>query len=122
MATIDISGPARLAAPSSRLRLTRRGRRALALLAASPAAAVLGIAIVSGGAALASGESSAPAGTFATVTVMPGDTLWSIAEEVAPTDDPRDVVDAIMRLNVLESGRVDAGESLAIPLEYAENR
>ncbi len=50
---------------------------------------------------------------------MPGDTLWSVAERVAPTADPRDVVDAIMRLNALSSARLDAGQQVAIPLEYA---
>ena len=36
--------------------------------------------------------------------------------------DPRDVVDAIMRLNALPSGSLDAGETIAIPLEYSAAR
>jgi Tfp pilus assembly protein FimV len=32
-----------------------------------------------------------------TVVVQPGDTLWSIARDLAPTDDPRRVVDALVR-------------------------
>ncbi|SBS74717.1 LysM peptidoglycan-binding domain-containing protein [uncultured Microbacterium sp.] len=119
MTTIDIAGVAAISAPSTRLRLTTRGRRVLAALASVPAVVALSIAIVSGGGALASGERSAPEGTFETVTVMPGDTLWSVAERVAPTADPRDVVDAIMRLNALSSARLDAGQQVAIPLEYA---
>ena len=31
-----------------------------------------------------------------TVVVQPGDTLWSIARELAPADDPRRVVDALV--------------------------
>lgn len=119
MTTIDIAGIHAVSVPSTRLRLTTRGRRVLAVLASIPAVVALSIAIVSGGGALASGEQSAPAGTFETVTVMPGDTLWSVAERVAPSADPRDVVDAIMRLNALSTARLDAGQQVAIPLEYA---
>lgn len=126
MTTIDILGasPRRAvlgAAPATRLRLTRRGRRVLAFLASVPAIVALSIAIISGGGALATSDSGAGA-AFEKVTVMPGDTLWSIAESVAPQADPRDVVDAIMRLNALPSGSLDAGETIAIPLEYGAAR
>lgn len=33
------------------------------------------------------------------VTVSPGDTIWSIASDLAPGDDPRPVVDAIVEAN-----------------------
>lgn len=120
MSTIDFAAftAATVPARPTRLRLTVRGRRVLAFLASLPAVVALGIAIVSGGGALASGNASAPAGTFEQVTVVPGDTLWSIAESVAPESDPRDVVDAIVRLNALESGQLEAGQSISIPLEY----
>ncbi|APZ34836.1 hypothetical protein BOH66_11715 [Microbacterium aurum] len=126
MTTIDILGasPRRAvlgAAPATRLRLTRRGRRVLAFLASVPAIVALSIAIISGGGALATSDSGAGA-ALEKVTVMPGDTLWSIAESVAPQADPRDVVDAIMRLNALPSGSLDAGETIAIPLEYSAAR
>ena len=126
MTTFDILGasPRRAvlgAAPATRLRLTRRGRRVLAFLASVPAIVALSIAIISGGGALATSDSGAGA-AFEKVTVMPGDTLWSIAESVAPQADPRDVVDAIMRLNALPSGSLDAGETIAIPLEYSAAR
>lgn len=120
MSTIDFAAftAATVPARPTRLRLTVRGRRVLAFLASLPAVVALGIAIVSGGGALASGDASAPAGTFEQVTVVPGDTLWSIAESVAPESDPRDVVDAIVRLNALDSGQLEAGQSISIPLEY----
>lgn len=124
MSTIDITA-APVFAPrvtTTRLRLTVRGRRLLAGIAAAPAVVALAVAIVSGGGALASGEGSAPAGTFEQVTVMPGDTLWSIAETVAPGADPRDVIDAIMRLNALPSGELVSGETLSLPQEYAPGR
>jgi Tfp pilus assembly protein FimV len=122
--TIDITATPVFAprVSATRLRLTVRGRRVLAGVAALPAVVALSFAIVSGGGALASGEGSAPAGTFEQVTVMPGDTLWSIAETVAPGEDPRDVIDAIMRLNALPSGALISGEKLSLPREYTSGQ
>jgi Tfp pilus assembly protein FimV len=80
-------------------------------------------AIIGGSsAALASRDQGADPATFETVTVTAGESLWSIAQEVAPSADPRDVVDAIVRLNALEGVTVSAGEQLAIPAEYASAR
>ncbi|MEV8241048.1 LysM peptidoglycan-binding domain-containing protein [Microbacterium testaceum] len=107
-----------LTAPTTRLRLTARGRRVVAFLAALPVVVALAIAVVGGGSALASSESGAPSGSFAEITVMSGETLWSIAEDVAPQADPRDVVAQISRLNALDGGAVSAGQRIAIPTEY----
>lgn len=106
-------------AAGTRLRLTARGRRVLAALAALPAVIALAAAVISGGSAFASRDGGAPVGAFETVTVSYGDTLWSIAQEVAPNSDPRDVVGAITRLNALDGGVLDVGQSLAIPAEYS---
>ncbi len=106
-------------APTSRLRITARGRRVVAFLVSLPLVVALGVAVVGGGAALASNEEGAPAGSFAEITVMSGDTLWSIAEDLAPAADPRDVVAQITRLNALSGGSVTAGQRIAIPAEYA---
>ncbi|HEY9324579.1 MAG TPA: LysM peptidoglycan-binding domain-containing protein [Agromyces sp.] len=108
-----------LRSPRTRLRLTLRGRRVLALLAALPAVIALSAVVISGGAAIATRDAGAVAGTFTTVTVGVGDTLWSIAEEVAPQADPRDVVDAIVRLNALDGATLLVGDQVALPLEYA---
>ncbi|MEQ6896685.1 LysM peptidoglycan-binding domain-containing protein [Microbacterium sp. KR10-403] len=107
------------AQPVTRLRLTHRGRRVLAALVALPIAAAIAAAAISGGAAVASRDAGAPAGSFATVTVSAGDSLWGIAERLAPHADPRDVVDAIVRLNALEGVTVTPGEVLSIPADYA---
>ncbi|WP_278101281.1 LysM peptidoglycan-binding domain-containing protein [Microbacterium proteolyticum] len=109
-------------APTTRLRLTARGRRVFAFLAALPVVVALALAVVGGGAALASNETGAPTGAFTEVTVMSGETLWSIAEDVAPASDPRDVVAEIARLNALENGSVTAGQRIAIPAAYASGR
>jgi LysM repeat protein len=100
------------------MRLTVRGRRILAVLAALPAVIALSLAVISGGSALASRDTGAASGSFATLTVAAGDSLWSIAEQVAPGADPRDVVDAIVRLNALDGVTVSAGQQLSIPAEY----
>ncbi len=123
MSTISISAPAALpvrAASSAptRLRLTARGRRLLLALAALPLAVGIGFAAISGGSALASGD-AADATVFDTVTVMPGDTLWAIAEDVAPAEDPRTVISEIQKLNALNGGSLQVGQQLAIPAEYA---
>ncbi len=118
MTAIGITAPGTTRLPVTRLRLTVRGRRVLAAAAALPAVLVLSLAIIGGGAALASRDAGAPADSFTTITVSSGDSLWSIAQEVAPNADPRDVVDAIVRLNALDGVTIAAGQRLAIPSEY----
>lgn len=109
-------------ASATRLRITARGRRVVAFVVALPlaVAVALGIAAVGGGAALASGDAGAPAGSFTEITVMSGETLWSIAEDIAPAADPRDVVAEITRLNALQGGSLAAGQRIAIPTEYIQ--
>jgi hypothetical protein len=101
-----------------RLRITRRGRAVLTVLIAIPlaVAAVLGgIGAVGATATETSGSDS-----FSYVTVAPGESLWQLAQEVAPKADPRDVVADITRLNDLQSGVVQPGQRLAIPAQYAK--
>lgn len=103
----------------TRLRITKRGRRVVAFLAAMPIAAGVAAVIINGGAAIGSNEAGAPAGSFEVVTVMPGETLWSIAEQVAPAEDPRGVVDEISELNNLASAALDTGQRLFLPIAYS---
>src|SRR4051794_9399394 len=101
------------------LRITRRGRAVLSLLIAVPlaiAAAVTGV-----GALGAAAGTQGGATTFQYVTVESGESLWQVAEAVAPAADPRDVVANILSLNNLSSGQVQAGQRLAIPAQYAAN-
>ncbi len=120
MSTITFSTAAVIPArPATRLRLTARGRRVLLAVAALPLAIGIGFAALSGGSAAASGEGAGAAASFESVTVMPGDTLWSIAEEIAPAADPREVIGEISRLNMLAGGALQIGDELAIPAEYS---
>lgn len=47
--------------------------------------------------------------------VRSGDTLWNIAEAVAPERDARDVIFQIKRLNELESSVIYPGQLLEVP-------
>ncbi|AZH79127.1 MULTISPECIES: LysM peptidoglycan-binding domain-containing protein [Microbacterium] len=105
------------ARPTTRLRLTARGRAVMLGLASVPLAIGIAFAALSGGSAVASGA-DAPAVSVETVTVMPGDTLWSIASTVAPEVDPRDVIGEISRMNLLHGGELQIGQELAIPAQY----
>ncbi|WP_091225751.1 LysM peptidoglycan-binding domain-containing protein [Microbacterium sp. 3J1] len=120
MSTITFSNAAVITAgPATRLRLTARGRRVVLAVAAVPLAVGIALAALSGGSAMASGQQVATA-SFETVTVMPGDTLWAIAESVAPTADPREVIGEITRLNLLQGGALQIGQELAIPAQFSE--
>ncbi|WP_353816709.1 LysM peptidoglycan-binding domain-containing protein [Agromyces sp. SYSU T00266] len=103
------------ATPRTRLRLTRRGRVVVTGLAALPLVlgALIG-ALSSGGAVAGIDDGRAPA-AFETVEVGAGDTLWGIAEAIAPSSDPRDVIYEIMRLNGLDDAVVQPGQQLVLP-------
>ena len=106
-------------APATRLRITARGRRVLAGLVAAPIVAVLAaLALFAGGNAVASAGSSAV--EFDYLTVQAGQSLWSIAEELAPTADPRDVIAEIRSLNQLSTSSVQPGQRIAVPADLAE--
>jgi nucleoid-associated protein YgaU len=47
--------------------------------------------------------------------VREGDTLWSIAERVAPGTDLRPVVDALAAVNGVDAGSIVPGQLLVIP-------
>ena len=93
------------------LRLTRRGRRVCGALLL-----LIGLAIVVVASAMAlGGDGGLRLAGSTTVVVEPGDTLWSIAGQVAPDQERRAVVDAIADLNHLAAGQVQAGQVLRLP-------
>lgn len=101
---------------TTRLRITPRGRRALATLVALPVLALGAWGATQATSAIAGAE--APTAQFETVVVQPGQTLWEIAESVAPGADVREVIADISSLNAID-GAIVPGQELAIPLEYA---
>lgn len=103
-------------------RATFRRRRLVVLAVALVAVvafvllATAAVARFAGGAPSAAGgpsPTSAAALAAPTVVVQPGDTLWSIAEDIAPGTDVRVVVDQLVRLN--GSSPIVAGQELVVP-------
>jgi hypothetical protein len=106
-------------APSTRLRITARGRKVLAGVIALPAVTVLtAIALFSGGSAIATGGGATT--DFDYLTVQAGQSLWGIAETIAPEADPRDVIAEIMSLNQLSESSVQPGQRIAVPADLAD--
>jgi LysM repeat protein len=102
----------RAGASGSHVRLTRRGQLVLVLLFAVVALTVLALV----GPRSAAVPSDAKLEPVQTVQVQPGQTLWEIARQVAPEQDPRAVVDAIVDLNALtDPGTLQVGQRLGIP-------
>lgn len=92
------------------MRLTRRGRLAATGLMA---AVTIGASMFVGGVSLAG--SRAEHAPVRYVTVLPGQTLWAIAGEVAPEADRRDTVARILELNALPTSALQAGQRIAVP-------
>jgi LysM repeat protein len=92
--------------------LTRRGRLVVFLLALV-ACVVASLAIASSGSA----SGAAHQVPVQYVTVLPGDTLWNIAHDVAPGADPRDTVAEIVELNALRGSSLQTGQRLAVPVQ-----
>jgi LysM domain len=101
--------------PPAPLRLTNRGRavlRGLVIVLMLLVMATSGLALARGARAA---DGGAPAVVVHTHVVLPGETLWGIAQQVAPHDDPRDTVARIVEFNSLTSTAVRAGQRLALP-------
>lgn len=109
--------PASDARSSRKLRLTKRGRVVFTTLAAIPL--VIGVAVVGLSAGGAAANTEAAGAAFTYITVDPGESLWQLAESIAPDADPRDVIAEIMNLNQLSTAGVEPGQRLAIPERYA---
>ena len=50
----------------------------------------------------------------ASYVVREGDTLWTIARELAPGSDPRPVVDLISAMNGVDAGQLVPGQTLVV--------
>ncbi len=106
-------------------RLTRRGRVVLVAtltVAATSALTMLFLTAATAGdtdtASAASAASESPGDrddTDSTVVVEDGDTLWAIAEQARPGEDPRRTVHEIVEMNELDESNVDPGQEIVIP-------
>jgi len=106
--------------PSARrepIRLNRRGRIFFGTLLAVALAG--GAYFLGFGASQAGADSTVSTTSFEQITVMPGDSLWSIAGDIAPNVDTQQVIADIVSLNQLDTATVQPGQRLAIPAEYS---
>ena len=96
------------------VRLTRRGRLVVTMALALPTALLGAVAFLTWSTVTAD---PAAAGDSAGVTyvVTAGDTLWSIAAEVAGSGDVRAVLYEIKQTNGLTSGGLVPGQRLTLP-------
>src|ERR1700722_1414366 len=97
------------------LRLTRRGR-VVVVVAAALVLAALSLVIASAALAASHPVSSGAAHQgLVQVTVRPGQSLWSVAENADPSADTRVVIQRIFDLNRLTGNVVFAGQHLWVP-------
>lgn len=91
----------------------RRGRPALLIAALLLAAsAAVGVLVVGSGVLGVGGTPASPSGEYR--VIGPGDTLYSIAAEHAPTASPAAVVDQLVELNGGTSD-VELGDVIVLP-------
>ncbi len=93
------------------LRLTRRGKAVLLALLAL----LLLVAVEIGRPGSQAATVTETGAALQQTTVQPGDTLWSVAQRIAPDNDPREVVAQIKRINHLHSSSLQAGQLLLLP-------
>jgi hypothetical protein len=72
-------------------------------------------AIFAVGVGIAGGHGAVVPAGARTVVVAPGQTLWGIAEQEFPGDDPRLTVDEIVQMNGLRSAVIQPGNVLTLP-------
>ncbi len=124
MSTMTLTHPTRIAtrAVAARttaacrpagVRLTRRGRLTVFVLALLVALAI-GVFVAAG--SVATEEPGVPQPTEV-IMVGTGDTLWGIASELTEGGDVRSMMNEISRLNALDSGMLAAGQRLRVPVE-----
>lgn len=108
------AGPRADAVPPPGLRLTRRGRVVVRLGGAGLmfAAVLAGVLLLDRPARAGSTVTSIPVDYR---VILPGETLWGVAGEIAPEVDRRITVAQIIELNALPTAGLAAGQRIAVP-------
>ena len=96
------------------VRLTRRGRTLVVLLLAAVLFAAFSLGRSASQATDGAAGSAGPA--LEQATVQPGESLWSVAQRIAPDNDPREVVAQIRELNDLAGSQLQVGQQLLLPV------
>ncbi len=98
-------------APTTTVRLTRRGRLVAVVLFL---AVLLAVLTVYGSHSAATDQPGTPVPTR-TVEVGAGDTLWGIASDAAAPGQVRAMVHQIQELNALSGSTLQVGQEIAVP-------
>jgi LysM repeat protein len=106
-------GPIRTQAALPPARLTSRGRVVVTGVSALLIGA-LSVGLATAAQATRAGSRS-PGRYVAKVTVLPGQSLWSLGEAYDPNADTRVIVQEIQQLNSMSGDQVRAGEVLWVP-------
>ncbi len=106
------ASPSTLRFDAPGLRLTRRGRATLLMVLIVLLLAAFTLGRIGDSQAATDGAIRTP---YASTTVHEGESLWSVAQRVAPGHDPRAVVQQIRELNKLPSAAVQVGQQLLLP-------
>jgi LysM repeat protein len=96
-------------------RLTRRGRMVVTGVSALLIGA-LSVGFATAAQATRAGSGS-PGRYLTKVTVLPGQTLWSLAETHDPNADTRLIIQQIQQLNSMSGDELSPGEVLWVPRE-----
>jgi hypothetical protein len=94
------------------VRLTRRGR-IVAILFVMTLLVLAGFTLGHGSSQAADKHGKA---TRHTLIVQPGESLWSVANRIAPHSDARAVIADIESLNHLSGPAVEPGQQLVVPV------
>lgn len=82
---------------------------------------LFGVTVVSGVFSADAGSSAAEQGrATGVVVVQAGESLWQIAQDIAPQADPRETVTTIRELNGLGDTTVVPGQSIVVPIVGAQ--
>ncbi|MEY3101277.1 MAG: Cell division suppressor protein YneA [Actinomycetota bacterium] len=106
----------------TQLRLTIRGRLLLGASGLVVALSLFSATTALGSAAKAESSTTSTTSTnpasayYETITVLPGESLWSIAGQVDSRANRGDLVAAIIDLNGLSGSALQAGQRLRVPV------
>ena len=65
--------------------------------------------------AAANSQTNGHSAKFEYITVSAGQTLWNLAEQIAPNTDPQEWMQQVVNLNGLTSTDLKPGQRLALP-------
>ncbi len=115
MSSITIANQGFSTNPSRRIVLNRRGRLARTLVVLS--LAIVAASVAGGAAGASTSEKTQSSKQFITITVAPGETLWTLANRISGGAGVQSLISEIVEVNNLDSVDVAAGDQIRIPLQ-----